>query len=73
MLCSGINNIGKIIHPVCSSDKGGCNGEEFSLFFWDEEMTPEYDIPPCEESVRPAHNSKKITAIFKRNGLETNI
>lgn len=31
--------------------KVGGDGEEFSLYFGDEEMTPEYDIPPCEEGV----------------------
>lgn len=60
------------MHPVCPSDKGGCNGEEFSLYFWDEEMTPEYDIPPCE-GVGTTHNSRKITAVFERDGLKANI
>ena len=36
-------------------DEGGCNGEEFSLYFWDEEMTPEYEIPPSEVGVGTTH------------------
>lgn len=56
MLCSDVNSSENTVHPVCPSDEGGCNGEEFSLYFWDEEMTPEYDIPPCEEGVGTTHN-----------------
>lgn len=29
LLFSEINTV----HPVCPSDEGGCNGEEFSLYF----------------------------------------
>lgn len=49
MLCTEINSPENTLHPVCPSDEGGCYGEEFSLYFWDEEMTPEYDIPPSED------------------------
>lgn len=48
MFSTEINSPENALQPVCPVDEGGCNGEEFSLYFWDEEMTPEYDIPSCE-------------------------
>lgn len=63
MLCSEVNSSENTVHPVRPSDEGGCNGEEFSLYFWDEEMTPEYDIPPCEGLKR------RITALENNSRL----
>lgn len=62
-----------IMHPVCLLDKGGCNGEECGLYFWDEDITPEYDIPALEDGVGTTHSSRKITGTFERTGLKTNI
>lgn len=52
------NSSENTLHPVWPVNDGGCNGEEFSLYFWDEEMTPELDIPACEEGVGTTHGSR---------------
>lgn len=63
-----MNNNESRLHPVCPSDGGGCNGEECGLYFCDEEMTPKYDIPPCEEGVgRTQDSSGKYQPVYGRH------